>query len=107
MNANQIALRALRLIQVTAHDEPATAEQVLHVKEVLEGLFEEATEFAPVDWTLDNIPARVASPLARLLAAEIAPDYERNAPDARQTAMIRFQAMIAPDDRPAREPRYF
>ena len=47
------------------------------------------------------------NPLADLLAAEIAPEYSRPAPVARSRALVRFLAVVNPDDRQITSPEYF
>lgn len=107
MTSDDVILRALRILRVAAHDEPATAEQMQVGRDVLPGLWDEVIEHVPTPFGLDAIPPRVVAPLARLLAVEIADDLAAAAPEPRTTAMIRLQAQIAPDDRPEREAQFF
>lgn len=103
MTKSEMIVKALRRLGVVAQDEPATADQIAHCGAILDDLVAETGLYAPVPWSIDDVPPGVAGPLWRLLAVEVAPDYSVDAPEPYKTALIRFQAAIAPDNRPQTE----
>lgn len=99
MTADEIVLRALRRLGVAAHDEPATAEQMALGRQVLDDLFNEFTSFIDVTWTLADIPAAAAHPLAATVAIDLAPMMGVPAVEQRMSAFTRLCAVIRPDTR--------
>lgn len=99
MTADEIVLRALRRLGVAAHDEPATAEQMALGSQMLADLYAEFTTFIDVDWTLADIPAAAAHPLAATLAIDLAPMLGVPAIEQRMSAFTRLCTVIRPDTR--------
>lgn len=96
----QIIERALRSIGVLAQDEPATAEMEQQAGAVLDSLWAEINAAGP-GATFDpraDVPDEALVPIAQLLAAEIAGDYDRAGP-SRARAWLRVRALYVADDR--------
>ncbi|ARO14430.1 hypothetical protein BVG79_01084 [Ketogulonicigenium robustum] len=96
----QIIERALRSIGVLAQDEPATAEMEQQAGMVLDSLWAEINAAMP-GATFDpraGVPDEAFVAVAQLLAAEIAPDYDRAGP-SRSRAWLRVRALYVTDDR--------
>lgn len=100
----EVALRALRMIGVVASDEPATADQMQGALNVLDSIWSEVRSEAQATWDVvtGTIPEAFI-PLASLLAAEMAAEYQVPAPMTRTRAKLRLLAVIRPDDRPRRK----
>ena len=97
---NEVALRALRMIGVTASDEPATADQMQTALTTLNAIFMELRKEAQPTWDVaTGTPDESMMPLANWLAAEIAGEYALTAPMSRARAKLRLLAVIRPDDR--------
>lgn len=95
-----VALRALRMIGVTASDEPATADQMQAAIHVLNAIFAEfRTEAIPTWDVATGTPDEAFMPLASWLAAELAGEYMAAAPMTRARAKLRLLAVVRPDDR--------
>jgi len=112
MTRRDIATLALRLIGVSAHDEPATADEIAVADAMLTTIYseivaafwtevdEDGVETTDPEWTLANIPASVATPLAQVLAADVAPVFSRGGP-SRGAAWVRLgKEMFAPQPTP-------
>jgi hypothetical protein len=100
--------RAFRFLGVVADDEAATAAQFAAGEELLDSIMAEVTMEAPPSFTADDVPPESATPLAMLLAADLAPQYAAAPPMSRGAAMIRLLGSIRPDDRPEIiEPEYY
>lgn len=98
---NDIIRRALRVLGVVAHDEVPTADMVANAGDVIEGLISEMSGKSPlVPFSLDRVPDAAFLPLADLLAAHIAGDYEVAPPVSRASAWLRVRSVFVTDDRP-------
>lgn len=76
-----------------------TADQRETGAVLLDSIYAEVEGIAPPYWTAEDVPSQSFQPLARLLAVDIAPLYERPEPESRGVAMVRLLATIRPDDR--------
>ncbi len=100
--------RALRRIRVLAMDEAATAEQEDVAGEALTSLgVELELTHGIIMPDLDNVPEDTFLPLAYVLAAEIAPDFARPAPEAKGTAITRLRSVTNPDDREMTDAEFY
>lgn len=101
-SGRQVIDRALKRIGVVAQDESATAEQYADAKETLDGLFAEINREAPAPWSVDaGVPDYAFNALWRLLAVEIAADYDKPQPEGRGVALARAMGTVrsyVPDD---------
>lgn len=94
----EIVERALRRISVLAVDEPADPAVYTTAREALEGLVEELRTpwgLGHFTWTLADVPAKVRTPLAYLLAVRLASGYEQPEPEPEKTALVRLRAVCA------------
>lgn len=98
---NEVITRAMRHIRVLGANETADADMVATAGDVLDALFAEfqQTQGVTFSWALDATPDGAFLPLAYLLGAEIAPDYNRPA-QSRSRAIGRLRAFAIDDDRP-------
>ncbi len=102
----EIATRALRMIGVTAEDEPPSADQMAAALAVLDGLWGELLAEVRPTWDIvTGTPAEGFVPLASWLAAELATEYERPVAMSRSRAKLRLLAVVRPDDRVTVWPR--
>lgn len=91
--------RAFRFLGVVADDEAMTAAQEANGSALLASLYDEIFAESPPYWTVDDVPAGVATHLAMALAADLAPTYGAAAPMSRGSALLRVYGTIRPDDR--------
>ena len=92
---DETALRGLRLIGVTAADEPATADQMASALTVLDSIWAEVVSGVAADWDIaTGVPAEAFVPLAHFLAAELAGEYGVTSPMTRSRARLRLLAVI-------------
>lgn len=92
--------RAFRILRIKAEDEALTADQFANGGGVLDSLFAELQNEAPIAWALDGPPLVSFQPLAMLLAVELAPEYPPAVPPTtRGLAWRRLMATIRSDDR--------
>ena len=92
--------RAFRFLGVVADDEAMTADQEVTGSDLLDSIYAELSNEAPPSFTIEDVPAESATPLAYLLAADLAAQYSALPPMSRGAAMIRLLGSIRPDDRP-------
>ena len=99
---------AFRALGIKAEDESLSADMQSYAGSVLDALHAEMSVGTALTWWPDQIEDAVSVPLARLLAAEIAPSYGV-AFEPRPRALARVLAVIRPDNRavPPTEPEYF
>lgn len=92
---------ALRRLGVVASDTAASADDAAYTGDTLDALFLEIqnTQGITITWTLDATPDNAFLSLSYLLATEIAPHFEVQAPEPRSKAMGRLRAALIPDDR--------
>lgn len=90
----EIIQLAFRRIGVLAEDEELTSDAALYGGTVLDSLYAEIIEERYPLWALEDVPAASVIPLVNLLAVEIAPAYDRPAPDARGRAWRRLMATV-------------
>ena len=102
-----VITRALRRLRVVAANRTPTADMSAEVGTVLDGLYAELSEDVAISWALSAVPDSALNPLADLLAAEIAPEYSRPAPVSRSRALVRFLALVNPDDTETTAAVYF
>lgn len=91
--------RAFRFLGVVADDEAMTAAQEANGAALLASIYDEIFSESPPYWTVSDVPAGVATPLAMALAADLAPTYGAAAPMSRGSALLRVYGTIRPDDR--------
>ena len=96
---NEVIERAHRRIRVLASDEPLSAEMRATGIELLEALSDEVALHTSVYWYDDYVPKEVFLPLSYLLAVELAPEYNRAAPESRPRALMRLMEVTRRDDR--------
>lgn len=91
---------AHRLIGVTASDENLTADQEKFGGDVLDAAFSEFQYAQGVSfpWSLEATPQKALMPLAKILAADIAPHYGQAAP-SRAASIAMLRTIAFPDDR--------
>jgi hypothetical protein len=90
----EIIQLAFRRIGVLAEDEELTSDAVLYGGTVLDSLYAEIAEEKWPLWDLTDVPTASVVPLVNLLSVEIAPAYDRPAPDARGRAWRRLMATV-------------
>lgn len=96
----EVIRRAFRFLGVVADDEAATAAQFEAGEDLLVSIMAELEMEAPPSFTIEDVPAESATPLAMVLAADLAPQYSAAPPVSRGAAMVRLLGTIRPDDRP-------
>lgn len=109
MNRVEIITSALRMIGVAPHDDAPTADMTALAGGFLDTIYAEITAQFWTDeegtvtaaWTLANVPAQAAIPLAQVLASDVAPSFGVQAPPrqwARLAQTLRSYAGISEDD---------
>ena len=102
-----VITKALRLIGHTAVDETPDADAAADAIDTFDGLTVQFQEHVPGDGFWSNIPERVYLPMAHLVAATVAPNYNLQAPMSREMAMSLIMAQLRPDDRDETEAVYY
>lgn len=90
---------AYRRCGVVAEDEPMTADQHATGELIVDSAFAALQAEAAVAWTLDTIPTIALLPLAMVLAYDLAVHHAVAPREARGRAVIRYLAVVRPDDR--------
>mgnify|MGYP007022344965 CR=1 FL=1 len=75
--SQEVINEALRMIEVVAVDEAATADEHARAKSHLEGIFAELDEtygLAP-EWTIETVPDRLFLPLSSAVAGSVCTSY--------------------------------
>lgn len=88
--------------------DAVTAGESQMADAILESIYQECGEIAPMPWPLDAIPHEALFAMADYLAAELAPSFGMAAPTRPGRAKLRVMALMNPDNRrPAVEAEYF
>lgn len=89
---------AHRHLRVLSADEALTAEQEQYASDILDSLWAEVQEVEGVTGSIDAPADALVLPLSHLLAVEVAPHYNRQAPWSRSRAIGRLRALTIPND---------
>jgi hypothetical protein len=95
----EIVAHAHRLLGILAGDTAMTADEQAVGLDVLDGILAEIQIAYAPDWLQDQMPDAVFLPLAKALAADLAPVYERPAPVPRARALASVMEYLRPDTR--------
>lgn len=90
---------AHRHIRVLSADEALSADQEQYAEDVLDSLWAEVQADGVSAGSVDAPSDALVLPMSHLLAAEIAPHYNRPSPLSRSRALARVRAALIVDDR--------
>lgn len=88
-----LAKAVLRAIRVARPDEDPSAEDRATVLEAYRSLYAELLETEIAFWDMDAIPVNVFRPVVKLVANEVAPEYNKAYEPG--DAMLRLRAISA------------
>ena len=88
-----LARAVLREIRVGRYDEEPDVSVKAQIDEAYESFYQEWSNQELVYWQIDQIPPLVFRPIVKLIAAEVAPAF--NKPYEAGNALARFYAAVA------------